>query len=208
MGQVYNMPYDSSYNDTATMKAKGLLIWTDQLPDNSYKNFRMLMNVDGVKGAACIAAENPDIYRIYFASTHVFSWSMSAWDASSDAFFNVNSYTAAGDTYNVGTAYSARNSSFGYNGADRRLLLSYYNNDSEAIAALANSFVSSSITYRLSNCTAPSAPQSASSGDTVTVNLVPDTGFVFVAASDVYVTNNGVVVASTLSGNTLTFTMP
>ena len=65
------------------------------------------------------------------------------------------------------------------------------------------------ITYRLTNCSAPSAPTEAVPGTTVTVTLSPDQGFSFVNPStDVYVTNNGTVVQSTLNGNVLTFTMP
>lgn len=65
------------------------------------------------------------------------------------------------------------------------------------------------ITYRLTNCTAPSAPTEASVGDTVNVPLQFTTGYGIVnPSSDVYVTNNGVVVPSQYSDGVLTFTMP
>lgn len=65
------------------------------------------------------------------------------------------------------------------------------------------------ITYRLTNCTAPSAPTEAVIGDTVTVSLQFSSGYGIVnPSSDVYVTNNGVVVPSQYSNGVLTFTMP
>lgn len=65
------------------------------------------------------------------------------------------------------------------------------------------------ITYRLTNCTAPSAPTEAVIGDTVTVPLQFSSGYGIVnPSSDVYVTNNGVVVPSQYSNGVLTFTMP
>lgn len=65
------------------------------------------------------------------------------------------------------------------------------------------------ITYRLTNCTAPSAPTEAVVGDTVTVPLSFNSGYGIVnPSSDIYVTNNGVLVPSSYSDNILTFTMP
>lgn len=65
------------------------------------------------------------------------------------------------------------------------------------------------ITYRLTNCTAPSAPTKATVGDTVTVPFQFTSGYGIVnPASDVYVTNNGVIVPSQYSNGVLTFTMP
>ena len=65
------------------------------------------------------------------------------------------------------------------------------------------------IIYRLTNCTAPDAPSSAASGSEVTVNLNFTEGFaVNNPSTDAYVMNNGVLVPSTYSNGTLTFTMP
>lgn len=65
------------------------------------------------------------------------------------------------------------------------------------------------ITYRLTNCTAPTAPSEAAAGDTVTVPLSFTSGYGIVnPSSDIYVTNNGVLVPSTYFDGTLTFTMP
>lgn len=65
------------------------------------------------------------------------------------------------------------------------------------------------INYRLTNCTAPDGPQSASVGSTVNIPFVFTEGYGFINPSvDVYVTCNGVSVPSTYSNGVLTFTMP
>lgn len=65
------------------------------------------------------------------------------------------------------------------------------------------------ITYRLTNCTAPSAPTEAVIGDIVNISLQFTSGYGIVnPSSDVYVTNNGVVIPSQYSNGILTFTMP
>lgn len=65
------------------------------------------------------------------------------------------------------------------------------------------------ITYRLTNCTAPTAPAEAAIGATVTVSFQFTTGYGIVnPSSDVYVTNNGVVIPSSYANGMLTFTMP
>lgn len=65
------------------------------------------------------------------------------------------------------------------------------------------------ITYRLTNCTAPTAPTEAAVGTTVTVVPQFTSGYGVVnPSSDAYVTNNGVVIPSSYSNGTLTFTMP
>lgn len=84
-----------------------------------------------------------------------------------------------------------------------------FNSESEAITAFLAISESYPITYRLTNCTAPSAPTEAAIGDIVTVPLQFTTGYGIVnPSSDVYVTNNGVVVPSQYSNGVLTFTMP
>lgn len=65
------------------------------------------------------------------------------------------------------------------------------------------------ISYRLTNCTAPSAPAEAAIGDTVVVPFQFTSGYGIVnPSSDIYVTNNGVIVPSMYSNGILTFTMP
>lgn len=88
---------------------------------------------------------------------------------------------------------------------------SYYSTNSAAITALLAAVPSIRyiITYRLTNCTAPSAPTEAIIGETVTVPFQFTSGYGIVnPLSDVYVTNNGVVVPSQYSNGVLTFTMP
>lgn len=65
------------------------------------------------------------------------------------------------------------------------------------------------IAYRLTNCSAPSAPTEAAVGDTVTVTPTFTDGYGVVnPSSDVYVTCNGVTVPSIYTNGVLTFTMP
>lgn len=65
------------------------------------------------------------------------------------------------------------------------------------------------ITYRLTNCVAPSAPVEATVGDTVNVPLVMQEGYeVITPSTDILVTNNGVAVPHTYSNGTISFTMP
>lgn len=64
------------------------------------------------------------------------------------------------------------------------------------------------ITYRDTNAT-HSGPDSASPGDVVSVDYTFADGYGIVNPStDIYVTNNGVIVPSSYSNGTLTFTMP
>lgn len=64
------------------------------------------------------------------------------------------------------------------------------------------------ITYRLTNCTAPDAPTEAAVGDSVSVSFVYTEGYGITDNTNVYVTNNGVIVPSTYSDGVLTFEMP
>lgn len=65
------------------------------------------------------------------------------------------------------------------------------------------------ITYRLTNCSAPTAPVEAAVDDTVNVDFVFPEGYGIVnPSSDIYVTNNGVTVTSSYANGRLTFTMP
>lgn len=83
-----------------------------------------------------------------------------------------------------------------------------YENEQAARMAIRNSGANN-IVYRLTNCTAPSAPQSAVSGSIVNVNLQFPEGFGIInPENDVYVTNNGTRIASTYNNGLLTFTMP
>lgn len=68
--------------------------------------------------------------------------------------------------------------------------------------------VSYPITYRPTNCSFPGAPTEAVVGDTVVVPVTFPDGYGLVNESNIYVTNNGVVIPSTYSNGQLTFTMP
>ncbi len=64
------------------------------------------------------------------------------------------------------------------------------------------------IVYRDTNCS-HNGPDSSVVGDTVTVNYTFPEGYGIVnPSSDIYVTNNGIVVPSSYVNGTLTFTMP
>lgn len=64
------------------------------------------------------------------------------------------------------------------------------------------------ITYRPNNCSFPGAPTEAAVGDTVVVPVTFPNGYGLVNESNIYVTNNGIVIPSTYSNGHLTFTMP
>lgn len=64
------------------------------------------------------------------------------------------------------------------------------------------------ITYRPTNCSFPGAPTEAAVGDTVVVPVTFPDGYGLVNESNIYVTNNGVVIPSSYSNGQLTFTMP
>lgn len=84
-----------------------------------------------------------------------------------------------------------------------------FNSLSEAMELIGEQFVESyTITYRLTNCTAPGAPTEARVGNTVVVHVTFPDGYGLVNDSNIYVTNNGVVIPSTYSNGQLTFTMP
>lgn len=83
-----------------------------------------------------------------------------------------------------------------------------FDNQQDAVDAV-TALISKPITYRLTNCSAPGAPQYATSGSTVSVPLSVSAGYSFINPStDIYVTNNGTVVPSTYSNGVVTFTMP
>lgn len=63
------------------------------------------------------------------------------------------------------------------------------------------------ITYRDTNAT-HSGPVEAAVGDNIVVNYTFPDGYGIVNSSDIYVTNNGVVIPSTYADGTLRFTMP
>ena len=88
-------------------------------------------------------------------------------------------------------------------------LTTHFSTVEELLTAFQNLVESYPITYRLTNCSAPSAPAEAEVGDTVNVPLVLQQGYdIITPSTDIVVTNNGVVVPHTYSNGTISFTMP
>lgn len=86
-----------------------------------------------------------------------------------------------------------------------------YNTKQEALAAMNDGIwdtIRYPITYRPTNCSFPNAPTEAAVGDTVVVPVTFPDGYGLVNESNIYVTNNGVVIPSAYSNGQLTFTMP
>lgn len=85
-----------------------------------------------------------------------------------------------------------------------------YNNLSDVVSDI--SYIGTAmkypITYRPTNCSFPGAPIEAAVGDTVVVPVTFPDGYGLINESNIYVTNNGVVIPSTYSNGQLTFTMP
>ena len=84
-----------------------------------------------------------------------------------------------------------------------------YSTHAELLAAIAPyRRVLYPITYRPINCSFANAPTEAAVGDTVVVSVTFPDGYGLVNESNIYVTNNGVVIQSSYSNGQLTFTMP
>lgn len=114
----------------------------------------------------------------------------------------LSSYNADYDLYYFGTQYAL---------TDRTWNIRLYGTFNDVMAAFNDGQwdIKHPITYRLTNCTAPSAPAEAAVGDTVNVPLVMQQGYDIVTPStDIVVTNNGVAVPHTYSNGTISFTMP
>lgn len=87
------------------------------------------------------------------------------------------------------------------------LNIDLFDSEEEALRALGIG-TTYPITYRPTNCSFPNAPTEAAVGDTVNVSVTFPEGYGLVNESNIYVTNNGVVIPSTYSNGQLTFTMP
>lgn len=86
-----------------------------------------------------------------------------------------------------------------------------YTSQEEALRAMDDGIWNSiryPITYRPTNCSFPGAPTEAAIGDIVVVPVSFPDGYGLVNESNIYVTNNGVVIPSSYSNGQLTFTMP
>lgn len=107
------------------------------------------------------------------------------------------------------TQYGITDYQFDATYLDIDMLLDYYPTLEEAHMALDDTpLVVYPITYRPTNCSFPNAPTEAAVGDEVVVPVTFPDGYGIVNNSDIYVTNNGVIIPSTYSNGQLTFTMP
>lgn len=151
-----------------------------------------------------------EVYPNYSGLTVGLSNSQIIYSASSDGWY---SETSLPNEYTYhGVVFHYSNPRWEPNG--RNLYLNVgdtyvFNNIDEAKPYIYNDIESKyPITYRPINCSFPSAPTEAMVGDTVVVSVVFSDGYGLVDESNIYVTNNGVVIPSTYSNGQLTFTMP
>lgn len=83
-----------------------------------------------------------------------------------------------------------------------------YSTREELLSAIAL-YRGKAITYRLTNCSIATAPSEAVTGETVNASFTFPEGYGIInTSSDIYVTNDGVVIPSTYVDGVLTFTMP
>lgn len=204
MLSVVTLPVINNVEDVVT---DGVLMIDNATPGGDSNNFRLasLNSNITVKGCLCRNPNSPSngVLPIVAAHTteslyYVIGYHTDRYKL--DVFSTITNGWRVSYPIDYDSYFLTYNSGFNY-------IYGLYESIEAAYTAL-GIFDASTITYRLTNCSAPSAPESANSGDTVSVNFVPVEGYGFITSSDVYVTNNGVVIPSTLSGNTLTFTMP
>lgn len=217
MGQVYKLPY-ASISQANCFSTGMVAAYMEKSSTSQWNPGKALVNVDEVYMAAYPSATVQNQLCYVLGSTVLFSLATGIWDSVSNSNLYYNTYTIDGDHLGIGCPYSSRitftgNSSWGetphFPGA-----LNYYSTEADAVDAIVSVVGPgpapiNTITYRLTNCTAPAAPEQAESGSLVTVHLTPDSGYAFInPSSDIYVTNNGVAVVSSYANGVLHFTMP
>lgn len=119
--------------------------------------------------------------------------------------FIVNTFDSVNSVYYTTIGFYFGNSGDGSVIGDNMLRL--FPTLQELLVAFGHYSMTYSITYRDTNAT-HSGPAEAAVGDNVTVNYTFPDGYGIVNSSDIYVTNNGVLIPSTYADGTLTFTMP
>ena len=186
----------NKFPDTDFIVANALLVGYDIFSDTNRSNYYFYGNTDDIR----IAFYKEDNY---YVSVGVSSCGTLTYQ------YNPTDSSYRGNSSNI-SKYSEHNGIYYYRlyAGSSLGVESYYNTIDEALAAigLGNSYP---ITYRLTNCTAPTAPIEAAVGDTVNVPFIFPEGYGFPSpATDVYVYNNGVLVPSSYVNNVLTFTMP
>lgn len=209
MGTVYTVPYiDSSaygisppnanttdYNSCAYIRANGFL-----MVGNTSSTTFIAKGVNIAPGAqlACYSYTSERLYWIIRPNSNE---SYAIANSTTGDLNNSGNRSANWSDYYIGACYGSN-----YIPSNWAQNVDLYSTQEEAETALG---INIPITYRLTNCTAPSAPQYATTGDTVTIDFTFPSGYSIVNPnSDVYVTNNGVIVPSTYSNGVLTFVMP
>lgn len=200
MGVLYDVPYFSSVPSIADLQARGLFAFTGS--GSGYLAYQLYWgaSVDNVKLVSFMYDHNyyngylmgsNSPFDIYETDIRYNPIRLTIWNAVYDS--NIGLYSV----HRGATKYESNN------------VLIQYDSENSAIVALRNAFSSSyPISYRLTNCSAPSAPMEAVVGDTVNVDFIFPEGYGIVnSASDVYVTNNGVIIPSSYANGRLTFTM-
>lgn len=141
------------------------------------------------------------VYRGLYVSTVSNAKTCDIWRPSSysDAFKEFTLTYTRGNFYYIGTSTGVLES--------LGIPVPVYASYNSAISSLDTATLDYPITYRDTNAT-HSGPVKAAIGDTVTVEYTFPDGYGIVNSSDIYVTNNGVLVPSTYANGTLTFTMP
>ncbi len=210
MGQIYRLPVASTLNDTAIMAVstpayKRYIRYPEDNPNRQWVDHYYATLNSGV-GAVYYLNPNSDRFGYIFFSDNPFQYGYCELGLTSGITY-VDTFNSNNKPFLPNVNKYGRRSEGIYNTNDLiEFYLDPYNSLEDAIAAIADTSI---ITYRLVNCTAPSAPQSAISGSTVNVNLQFPEGFGIInPENDVYVTNNGTRIPSTYNNGLLTFTMP
>lgn len=151
---------------------------------------------------AIFKAIDKGVDRNNYVTWHVYQKSLNAMTIGTRDFYSVVDLQGTVGTEYITTSYYGIYDDVVY--SDINSLVTAILND--GIIPIASSYP---ITYRLTNCTASSAPVEALVGETVNVTFSFSDGYGFINPStDVYVMNNGVLVPSNYSNGVLSFTMP
>lgn len=191
---------------TSTLITSGLLIGTTTNPNggiNRYYYSSSTNNAYVVAYEEVISGVN--WYRILSYSVSVFiRWVANSASAQAPAYREATLIEGTNYYEALGTPGSPTDNFNFVPGSN----IYVYSSREEALAGegILQSFP---INYRLTNCSAPSAPVEAVVGDTVNVPFEFPEGYGIVNPStDIYVMSNGVLVPSTYSDGQLVFTMP
>lgn len=188
------------------------------LDDGGWYNYQFTTNIDGVYfgflkfptlNASWVTVENRPVYMAVSSSPFILTYARKYGNTVN--YYDYYEVTSSYDIISGVSCYYARSPFCG--GSEERLYSNYILSESFTGFSVTSEeqlvkLLPYNISYRLTNCSAPDAPQSANIGDTVNVNFTFPEGFGIVNSSDVYVTNNGVVVPSSYANGRLTFTMP